>query len=712
MIVKHKEIITKELNITGQQVENTVELIDEGATIPFISRYRKEMTGSLDEVQITTIKDIYEKLLILEKRRESIITTIDKQGKLTKQLRKKLEKSYDLTELEDLYLPYKQKRKTRSTKAKEKGLEPLANIILVQKENDVVSLASKFLNENVKKEDEALQGARDIIAEKINENKTARGIVRREFEYKAFVKAKVVKAKKEEAVKYKDYFDYEEALRKIPSHRLLAIRRGEKEGFLSVSISPDIEQVLQKLNKFFVKQNTEASYEVGIAVNDAYKRMLKPSIENEFAKNSKEKADKDAINVFADNLRQLLLEAPLGEKRILAIDPGFRTGCKIVCIDENGNLLYNETIYPHPPQKDTFQASRKITSLVKIYKIEAIAIGNGTASRETEDFIRNKVRLDNDIKVFVVSEDGASVYSASNVAREEFPEYDVTVRGAISIGRRLADPLAELVKIDAKSIGVGQYQHDVDKKMLQKSLDNVVESCVNSVGVNLNTASKHLLTYVSGLADKLAQNIIDHRKEKGAFKSLIQLKNVKRIGNKAYEQCAGFLRIRNGENPLDNTGVHPESYNIVKKMANDAGVDINKFIKNSELKKNTNLQKYINNKVGMPTLKDIMQELEKPGRDPRKQIKVFEFSNSVRKIEDLVEEMILPGIITNITNFGAFVDVGVKQDGLVHISNLKNAFVSNPHNVVKLHQHVKVKVISIDIQRKRIGLSMKLVVSG
>lgn len=707
MLTKHKELIASELNITGKQVENTVELFTEGATVPFISRYRKEITGSLDEIQITKIKELSEKFNEIEKRKESIISAIEKQGKLTEKLRTKIGEIYNLTELEDLYLPYKLKRKTRAVKAREKGLESLADIILLQNENNIISAASRFLNNKVQNVEDALQGARDIIAEKINENKTARDIVRREFEYSAVIKSKVVKSKKEDAGKYKDYFDYEESLRRIPSHRLLAVRRGENEGFLSVSVSPNIEIVLLKLKIFFIKRNTEASQEVDIALVDAYKRLLKPSIENEFSKISKEKADIEAINVFADNLRQLLLAAPLGEKRILAIDPGFRTGCKIVCLDKNGNLLHNETIFPHPPYKDTFQASRKIASLVRTYKIEAVAIGNGTASRETENFIRNKVRFENDIKVFVVSEDGASVYSASKVARAEFPQYDVTVRGAVSIGRRLSDPLAELVKIDPKSIGVGQYQHDVDQKLLQKSLDNVVESCVNAVGVDLNTASKHLLIYVSGLAEKLAQNIIDYRKENGAFKSRKQLKNIKRLGSKTYEQCAGFLRISKGENPLDNTAVHPESYNIVEKMASDLAVDINEFIKNSELKKQINLQKYINKKVGIPTLKDIMNELEKHGRDPRQQIKVFEFSSEVHKIGDLTEGMILPGIITNITNFGAFVDVGVKQDGLVHISHLKNAFVSNPHDVVKLHQHVKVKVLSVDAQRKRIGLSMK-----
>ncbi len=707
MIPKHLELISQDLGITEKQVRNTVELLAEGATIPFISRYRKEMTGSLDEVQINKIKTSWEKLEELEKRRESIIASIEKQDKLTPELKKKLEETYNLTELEDLYLPYKQKKKTRAVKAKEKGLEPLAKILMKQTENDVISAASEFLNDEVETEEDAIQGARDIIAEMINENKIARDIVRREFQYGAIVKSKVVKSKIEEAVKYKDYFEFDEPLKKIPSHRLLAVRRGEKEGFLKVKIVPSDEIVTEKLEDYFVKGETESADEVYNAMVDAYSRLLEPSIENEFRKLSKEIADNEAIEVFAENLRQLLLSAPLGEKRILAIDPGFRTGCKVVCLDEHGNLLHNETIFPHPPQKETYQGAKKIASLVNSHKIEAIAIGNGTASRETEHFVRQKINFDRDVKVFVVSEDGASVYSASKVAREEFPDYDVTVRGAVSIGRRLADPLAELVKIDPKSIGVGQYQHDVDQKALQSSLDMVVESCVNAVGVDLNTASKHLLVYVSGLGDQTAQNIVDFRKENGAFKTRKQLKKVKRLGDKAFEQCAGFLRIQNGKNPLDNTAVHPESYHIVEKMANENKLNIEEFLKIPQLSKKVNLKSYITDTAGMPTLKDIMKELEKPGRDPRTQIKIFEFSKDVYKIEDLHVGMVLPGIITNITNFGCFVDVGVKQDGLVHISHIRNEYVSNPADVVKLHQHVQVKVLSVDIPRKRIGLSMK-----
>ncbi len=704
---KHIEIISAELGIFGKQTENTVMLLAEGATIPFISRYRKEMTGSLDEVLIAKIKDISEKLAELEKRRESILSAVEKQGKLTDELKLKIESTYDPVELEDFYLPYKQKKETRAIKAKKKGLEPLANIIFKQNINDVESEALKYLNDDVETVEDALQGARDIIAEEINEDKRARDAVRREFNYSATVKSAVIKTKKDEALKFKDYFEFEESLKKIPSHRLLAVFRGVNEGFLRVKIHPDEDKCIEKLDGIFVKGDTESAEQVEITIDDTYKRLLLPSIENEYTKISKEKADLEAIKVFADNLRQLLLSPPLGEKRILAIDPAYRTGCKIVCLDENGNLLHNETIYPHPPQKETFQAAKKVASLVNSYNVEVIAVGNGTASRETEQFVRQKVRFDRDIKVFVVSEDGASVYSASKVARDEFPDYDVTVRGAVSIGRRLADPLAELVKIDPKSIGVGQYQHDVDQKELQKSLDTVVESCVNAVGIDINTASKQLLTYVSGLGEQLAQNIIDYRKEKGAFKSRKEFSKVKRLGDKAFEQCAGFLRIRDAANPLDNSAVHPESYSIVEKMAKDNNVEINDIIKLPEIRKKINLKDYVSDTVGLPTLTDIIKELEKPGRDPRKQAKVFEFSKDVFTVDDLNVGMVLPGIVTNITNFGAFVDVGVKQDGLVHISNLKDAYVKNPADVVKLHQHVKVKVISIDMVRKRIGLSMK-----
>jgi len=704
---KHIKIIASELNISEKQVENTINLLIGGATIPFISRYRKEVTGTLDEIQISDIKVLSEKLEELEKRRESILSAIEKQGKLTSDLKNNIEATYDIAELEDLYLPFKQKKKTRAIKAKEKGLEPLAKSIFIQNINDVESEALKYVNDEVDTVENALQGARDIIAEGINENKKARDAVRREFNYSATVKSTVIKTKKDEALKFRDYFEFEESLKRIPSHRLLAVYRGVNEGFLRLKIHPDEEKVLEKLDRIFLKGDTEATDQVALAVDDAYKRLLLPSIENEFSKSAKEKADKEAINVFADNLRQLLLAAPLGEKRILAIDPAFRTGCKIVCLDEHGNLLHNETIYPHPPQKETFQAGKKLASLVNAYNIEAIAIGNGTASRETEQFVRQKVRFDRELKVFVVSEDGASVYSASKIAREEFPTYDVTVRGAISIGRRLADPLSELVKIDPKSIGVGQYQHDVDQKELQKSLDVVVESCVNAVGVDLNTASKHLLNYVSGLGEQLAQNIVDYRKENGAFKSRKELKKVKRLGEKAFEQCAGFLRIRDAKNPLDNTAVHPEVYSIVQKMAKDNNVEIKELIQTGEIREKIILKNYISDIVGLPTLTDIMKELEKPGRDPRQQAKVFEFSKDVFTVDDLKIGMILPGIVTNITNFGAFVDVGVKQDGLVHISHLKNEYVKNPADVVKLHQHVQVKVISIDLIRKRIGLSMK-----
>ncbi len=707
MNAEHIKRTAAELNITAKQVENTVNLLAEGATVPFISRYRKELTGSLDEVQISEIKNLSEKAEELEKRRESILQAIEKQGKLTAELKSKIEATYDASELEDLYLPYKQKKKTRAVKAKEKGLEPLAKTLFMQHIEDLEDEAMKFLNDKVETLEEALQGAKDIIAEQINEDKRARDAVRREFKYTAKVYSNLIKSKKEEAAKYEDYFEFEEALNRIPSHRLLAVFRGANEGFLRVKIQPDENKALEKLDRIFLKGDTNSTAFVQDAIDDAYKRLLLPSIENEFAKIAKEKADAEAIKVFTENLRQLLLAPPLGEKRILALDPGFRTGCKLVCLDEHGKLLHNETVYPHPPQKETFQAGKKVASLVSTYKIEAIAIGNGTASRETEDFIRNKVRFDRDVKVFVVSEDGASIYSASKVAREEFPDYDVTVRGAVSIGRRLQDPLSELVKIDPKSIGVGQYQHDVNQKELQKSLDYVVESCVNAVGTDLNTASKHLLTYVSGLGEQIAQNIIEYRSENGSFNSRKELKKVKRLGDKAFEQCAGFLRIRNAENPLDNTAVHPESYHIVEKMAKDNKVSVEEFIASSEIRKNINLKNYISETVGLPTLTDIMKELEKPGRDPRQQAKIFEFSKDVFSVDDLKIGMVLPGIVTNITNFGAFVDVGVKQDGLVHISNIKNEFIKNPADVLKLHQHVKVKVISIDLVRKRIGLSMK-----
>ncbi len=700
------QIIANELQLQLSHVNNTIELLKEGATVPFISRYRKERTGTMDEVNVAAVKERYEKLLEIEKRKETIIKSMEEQGVLTVELKKKIEDSYNATELEDIYLPYKPKRKTRAVKAKEKGLEPLAKILMKQYERDVEGKAVQFINEDVTDADEALQGARDIIAEWINENSVARDIVRSVFERGAVVSSKLIKGKEEEAIKYKDYFDFSEPLKKCPSHRLLAIRRGEKEGLLKVNISPEDEEVIHRLGRYFIKGNTQASDQVELAMGDAVKRLLKPSIETEFANLSKEKADADAINVFANNLRQLLLSSPLGQKRVLAIDPGFRTGCKVVCLDAQGNLLHNENIYPHAPQKETKQAARKIASMVDAYRIEVIAIGNGTASRETESFIRN-IKYNRDVQVFVVSEDGASVYSASKVARDEFPEYDVTVRGAVSIGRRLIDPLAELVKIDPKSIGVGQYQHDVDQSSLKSSLDQVVESCVNKVGVDLNTASMHLLTYVSGLGPQLAKNIVEYRKENGAFTTRNQLKKVPRLGAKAYEQAAGFLRITDAQNPLDNSAVHPESYSIVEKMAKDKGCNLKDLIINEELRKGIKLNDYITQEVGLPTLKDIINELEKPGRDPRQIIKVFEFDKNIYSIDDLREGMVLPGIVTNITNFGAFVDVGIKQDGLVHISQLANQFISDPNQVVSLHQHVRVKVMEVDKMRKRIQLSMK-----
>ncbi len=703
---KHIEIIAKSLSLTPKQVGNTIKLLEEGATIPFISRYRKEMTDSLDEVQIAAINTQRLKLEELDKRREAIIASIEKQEKMTDELRQKLNATTDLTELEDLYLPFKPKRKTKGVIAIEKGLEPLAKIIMSQQPVSVNEKATKFLNASVATTEEAIEGARDIIAEWVNENQTARNIIRNVFTKESIIKSKVVKGKETEGEKYKDYFEYEETLGRCPSHRLLAMRRGEEEGFLKVGITPTETTAIDGLTKFFVKSKTESSHHVEIALKDAYKRLLHPSIETEFANLSKEKADNEAIRVFAENLRQLLLAPPLGEKRILAIDPGFRSGCKVVCLDAQGNLVHNETIYPHPPQNDKKIAAHKIHSLINAYKIEAISIGNGTAGRETEHFIQN-LKFETDVKVFVVSENGASIYSASTIAREEFPQYDVTVRGAVSIGRRLSDPLAELVKIDPKSIGVGQYQHDVDQNKLKESLDRVVESCVNNVGIDVNTASKQLLTYVSGLGPQLAQNIVDFRKENGAFTSRHQLKKVSRMGEKSFEQSAGFLRIRNATNPLDNSAVHPESYHIVEKMANDLDCTISDLLKDDKLRKKIDIKKYVSKSVGLPTLTDIMAELEKPGRDPRSKIKVFEFSKEVFKMEDLKIGMVLPGIITNITNFGAFVDIGVKQDGLVHISHLKNEFVSNPLDVVSLNQQVRVKVISVEVDRKRIQLSMK-----
>ena len=703
-----KSIIASTLNIKESQVSKTVDLLESGATIPFISRYRKEVTGGLDEVQITAIKEQNDKLNELVKRRETILKSIEEQEKLTPELRNRIENCWNPSELEDIYLPYKPKRQTRAEIARKKGLEPLANIIMLQQRIDVQSKAQAFVKGDVKDVKEAIAGACDIIAEQINEDEYARNSIRNLFQREAVLTSKVVKGKEEEGDKYRDYFDFSEKLNKVPSHRILAIRRGESEGFLRVNIAPDEDAALERLDKRFLKgdNDNEATNYVADAIEDGYKRLLKPSIETEFGALSKEKADEDSIHVFTENLRQLLLAAPLGEKRVLGIDPGYRTGCKLVCLDAEGNLLHNETIYPHPPQKEISKAGSKIVKLVTTYNIDAIAIGNGTASRETEHFITN-LRYEKNVQVFVVSENGASIYSASKVAREEFPDYDVTVRGAVSIGRRLMDPLAELVKIDPKSIGVGQYQHDVDQAKLKKSLDLTVESCVNLVGVNVNTASKHLLTYVSGLGPALAQNIVDYRASNGAFRSRKELMKVPRMGEKAFEQCAGFLRIAGAENPLDNSAVHPESYHVVESMAKDLKCTVKDLIDNKDLKKSLKLEKYVSDKVGLPTLNDIIEELDKPGRDPRKGIKVFEFDPNIKTIEDLREGMTLPGIVTNITNFGCFVDVGIKENGLVHVSELADRFVSDPTEVVSLHQHVEVRVLSVDTSRKRVQLSMK-----
>ena len=701
------KMIASALNIAERQVENTLSLLNGGATIPFISRYRKEATGGLDEVQIGEIKERSDKLTEIAKRKETILKTIEEQGKLTADLKKRIDMCWDATELEDIYLPYKPKRKTRAEVARQKGLEPLATILLMQRENNLSARVRTFIKGEVKDEEDALKGARDIIAEQVSEDERSRQQVRNLFSRQAIITSKVVKGKEEEGAKYKDYFDFSEPLKRCTSHRLLAIRRGESEGLLKVSISPDDAECTERLERSYVRGNNECSRQVQEAVRDAYKRLLKPSIETEFAALSKEKADEEAIRVFAGNLRQLLLAPPLGQKRVMGIDPGYRTGCKVVCLDAQGNLLHNETIYPHPPKSEHSVSARKLTKLVEQYQVEAIAIGNGTASRETEAFVTNQ-RYDRKLQVFVVSEDGASIYSASKIAREEFPDYDVTVRGAVSIGRRLMDPLAELVKIEAKSIGVGQYQHDVDQTALKKSLDMTVESCVNSVGVNLNTASRHLLTYISGLGPTLAQNIVDYRAENGAFTSRKELMKVPRMGAKAFEQCAGFLRIPDAKNPLDNSAVHPESYAVVEHIAKDMKCSVEDLIKNKDIRSQIDIKKYVSEKVGLPTLTDIMAELEKPGRDPRQAIKVFEFDKNVKTIDDLKIGMVLPGIVTNITNFGCFVDVGIKENGLVHVSQLCREFVSDPTTVVNIHQHVQVKVVSIDHERKRIGLTMIL----
>lgn len=699
-------LISKALGIPARQVEKTMGLLDEGATIPFISRYRKEVTGGLDEVQIGDINDHYGKLKDVSKRKETILTSIEEQGKLTPELKKRIETSWDSTELEDIYLPYKPKRQTKAEIARKKGLEPLATLLMLQTAQDSTKAASPYVKGEVKDVREALQGARDIIAEWVNEDEQARNTVRNSFSRTAVISSKVVKGKEEEGSKYRDYFNFSEPLNRCSSHRLLALRRGEAEGFLRVSISPDAEGCIERLNRRFVKGRSDASVQVEEAVGDSFKRLLKPSIETEFANLSKMKADEEAIRVFSENLRQLLLSPPLGQKRVLGVDPGYRTGCKVVCLDAQGNLVHNEAIYPHPPQNEKGKAASKVAQLVSTYAIDAIAIGNGTASRETEQFITG-IRYDRKVQVFVVSENGASVYSASKIAREEFPEYDVTVRGAVSIGRRLMDPLAELVKIDPKSIGVGQYQHDVEQGALKKSLDQTVESCVNLVGVDVNTASKHLLTYISGLGPTLAQNIVNYRAEHGPFASRRELLKVPRMGEKAFEQSAGFLRITSGKNPLDNSAVHPESYSIVEQMAKDLNCTVSELIANKELKKKLNLQKYVSATIGMPTLTDIMEELDKPGRDPRQTIKVFEFDPNVKKLEDLKEGMVLPGIVTNITAFGCFVDVGIKENGLVHISEMADRFITDPTQVVSMHQHVQVRVQSVDLVRKRVQLSMK-----
>lgn len=702
-------MIAAAMKLQEHRVENTLKLLQGGATIPFISRYRKEATGGMDEVQISEINDRYEKLCELAKRKETIISTIEEQGKMTAELRNRIDNCWDSTELEDIYLPFKPKRKTRAEAARQKGLEPLAIILMMQRENNLMAKAAQFVKGEVKDEEDALKGARDIIAEQVNEDERARNQIRNIFTRQAVITAKVVKGKEkeEDAAKYRDYFDFSEPLKRCTSHRLLAIRRGEAEGILKVTISPEEDdECTDRLERQFVRGNSECSSQVAEAVKDAYKRLLKPAIETEFSALSKEKADEEAIRVFAENLRQFLLAPPLGQKRVMGIDPGFRTGCKVVCLDAQGTLLHNEAIYPHPPKSEEALAARKIVKLVEQYKIEAIAIGNGTASRETERFVTSQ-RYDREVQVFVVSEDGASIYSASKTAREEFPDYDVTVRGAVSIGRRLMDPLAELVKIDAKSIGVGQYQHDVDQTKLKESLDRTVESCVNLVGVNLNTASKHLLTYVSGLGPSLAQNIVDYRTENGPFASRKELLKVPRMGAKAFEQCAGFLRIPGANNPLDNSAVHPESYAIVEKMAKDMKCTVADLIKDKELRAKIDIKKYVTDTVGLPTLNDIMKELDKPGRDPRQQIQVFEFDKDVKTIDDLREGMELPGIVTNITNFGCFVDIGIKENGLVHISQLADKFVSDPTTVVSIHQHVRVKVLGIDYERKRVQLTMK-----
>ena len=713
-------LIASTLNLQERAVANTLALLEEGCTIPFISRYRKERTGGLDEVQIAAISDRFDKLQEIQKRKDTIIKTITDLEKMTPELKKRIDDCWETSELEDIYLPYKPKRRTRAQVAREQGLEPLAQLLLLQRERDPERAAERYVKGDVKDTESAIKGAQDIIAETVSEDERSRQQIRNAFSRQAIISSKVVKAKADtdEAAKYSDYFDWSEPLKRCSSHRLLAMRRGESEGILRISISPNDEEAADKLKRHYVYGNTPCGQLVGEAVDDGYKRLLKPSIETEFAALSKERADEEAIRVFAENLRQLLLGAPLGQKRVMGIDPGFRTGCKVVCLDAQGNLLHHDAIFPHPPVNKRTESAIAIQKMIQKYQIEAISIGNGTASRETNDFIKDvlagRYNIDTRKKdelpkpqIFTVSEDGASVYSASKIAREEFPDEDVTVRGAVSIGRRLMDPLAELVKIDPKSIGVGQYQHDVDQTKLKHSLDQTVESCVNLVGVNLNTASQHLLMYVSGLGPTLAKNIVDYRRENGAFTSRAQLKKVPRLGPSAFQQCAGFLRIPGAKNPLDNSAVHPESYTVVELMAKDHGCTVADLIKDKEKRDTIDIRKYITAEVGIPTLTDIMQELEKPGRDPREQLEEFEFDKNVSTVDDLIEGMILPGIVTNITNFGAFVDIGVHQDGLIHISQMANRRIAHPTDVVKLHQHVRVRVIEVDHRRNRISLSLK-----
>ena len=705
-MIQFSKMIAERLELQNGQVENTLKLLADGATIPFISRYRKEATSGLDEVVIEKIKNLNDKLNEMTARKETILSTIESQGKLTDELRKRIEDCWDATELEDIYLPYKPKRRTRAEIARQKGLEPLALFLWTQPDGDLNRKAASFVKGDVKSVEDALKGAKDIVAEMVSENESARNTVRRQFNRQAQITSKLIKGKEEEAANYRDYFDMATPLKHCSSHRLLAMRRAEAEGLLRVSIEIENEECMEQLERKFVHRRNACAEQVSEAVDDAYKRLLRPSIESEFAGSSKEKADDQAIQVFTANLRQLLLASPLGQKRVLAIDPGFRTGCKVVCLDAQGNLLHNENIYPHPPVNKRREAAARLRKMVEAYQIEAIAIGDGTASRESEAFVTEQ-QFDRKVQVFVVSEQGASIYSASKIARDEFPEYDVTVRGAVSIGRRLMDPLAELVKIDPKSIGVGQYQHDVDQTKLKKALDLTVESCVNSVGVNLNTASSHLLTYISGLGPQLAQNIVNYRAENGAFTSRKQLMKVPRMGAKAFEQCAGFLRIPQAKNPLDNTAVHPESYEIVNRIAADCNCTVEQLIADKEVRSRIDWKKYVTDTVGMPTLNDIKQELEKPGRDPREAIQVFEFDKNIHTLEDLSEGMVLPGIVKNITNFGAFVDIGIKENGLIHLSNMADRFIKDPLEVVSVHQHVYVKVLSIDKERKRIQLSLK-----